>query len=225
MSFLPASLYLNPAYYCAAFKVPSGGAMTFSFESILLSLFTALIAGLGSYFGFYIKGKAELRAATESLKEYVANQVALTKAIEIEKLEVATRGALATETRACIYSLVAAVQSLVHSMCWLGWDVYHRNKLRQSLAEQYDAEAHKVQAEIMAQQARLSRLDAKLFRDTSELIAKLFVLDAQFAEAIVLAETDEPAALARISELYAESLALQQNLLEAFAGETAKNMR
>src|SRR5882724_1287754 len=123
--------------------------MTFTFDSILLSLFTALVAGLGSYFGFYVKGKAELRAATEDLKEYIANQVALTKAIEGEKLEVATRGAVASETRTCIYSIVAAIQSLAHSMCWLGWDAGQRKTLRKTLAEQDDTEAHKVQPEIM----------------------------------------------------------------------------
>jgi hypothetical protein len=192
--------------------------MTFTFESIILSLFTALIAGLGSYFGSYIKGKAELRAATEDLKRFIENQVAITNAVEGEKLEIATRGALAAETRACIYSLVAAVQSLAHSMCWLGWDADIRKMLRKAVADQYDMEAHKIQPEIMAQLARLSRLDIPLYQSVTEPIMKLFDLDAKFAEAIFIAETNQAAALEKLSKLYPESLKMQSELTVAFAG-------
>jgi hypothetical protein len=172
--------------------------MSFTPESILFSLFTAVVAGLGSYFGYYVKARAELRAATEDLKQHVANQAELTRAIESEKLRVATEGAVGAEARQCIYALVAAVQSLLHSMCWLAWDATHRKTVRKALAELYDSEAHKLQPEILARQALLLRLDGPLYARLQHSIKELFLLDVRFGEAIVLSERVIPPEIKRL---------------------------
>jgi len=192
--------------------------MEFTPESILLSLFTSLVTGVGSYFAVYVKGKAELRAATEGLKRYIANQAELTRAVETEKLKISTEGAIGTEARKCLYSLVAAVQSLLHSMCWLGWDTLQRSTTRAALMELYDAEAHKLQPEILAQQALLMRLDPPLYLRSRECIAELFRLDVGFGEAIVLSETDQHAAVESLTRLYYQALSLKEDVDTAFRG-------
>jgi hypothetical protein len=47
--------------------------MTFSLESIVFAIFTGIIAELASYFGSYSKVKAEVRAATEDLRQTIEN--------------------------------------------------------------------------------------------------------------------------------------------------------
>jgi hypothetical protein len=191
--------------------------MSFTPESIALSLFTAVVAGLGSYVGFYVKAKAELRAAKEDLKDYISNQIELTSAVENEKLKVAIAGALAVEARQCIYALIAALQSLLHSMCWLAWDATNRKVVRKELAVLYDSEAHKGSPEIMARQTLLFRLDPPLYQRSKQMIDMLWALDVRFGEAIVLSEKDESAAVSLLSGLLHETLALKSQLDDAFA--------
>lgn len=192
--------------------------MTFTVESILLSLFTALVAGLGSYFGYYVKARAELRAATEDLKQHIVNQAEVTRAVEREKLKIATEGAVGSEARKCIYSLVSAIQSHLHSMCWLAWDATQRNTVRDELAKLYDLDAHRLQPEILAQQALLSRLDNLLYQRTQKCIEKLFDLDVRFGKTIVLSETMMPPAVTALRELLSQSYDLKSEVDSAFNG-------
>jgi hypothetical protein len=66
--------------------------MQFSPESIIMALFAGVIGALASYFAYYAKSKAELRAATEDLKTSISNQIELTRAIENEKFVKAVEG-------------------------------------------------------------------------------------------------------------------------------------
>lgn len=193
--------------------------MAFSAESILMSLFAALVAALGSYFASYSKVKGELRAAREDLERSITGQIASTMAHETAKLEVATKGALEADARKCIYALVSAVQGLVHSMCWLSWDAGQRKQVRRALSESYDLESHKLQPEIMAQQALLMRLDRRLHERARPSIEKLFRLDVRFGEAIVCSESDEAAALKLLGILFIESQGLKEELDAAFLGQ------
>jgi len=190
--------------------------MVFTAESILLSLFTALIAGIGSYFGYYVKARAELKAATEDLKQHIANQAEATRTIECEKLSVATEGTMGAEARQCIYSLVSALQCLLHSMCWIGWDTAFRRTVRADLAKLYDSDAHRLLPEISARQAVLSRLDSQLLLNTDSYIRKLFQHDVCIGEAIVLSETDMPAAVAAMADLFEQSSDLKIEIDNAF---------
>lgn len=57
-----------------------------------MALFAGVIGALASYFGYYAKSKAELKAATEDLRTSIANQIELTRAIENEKFVKAMEG-------------------------------------------------------------------------------------------------------------------------------------
>jgi hypothetical protein len=191
--------------------------MQFSPESILLALFTGIGAGIGAYIAAYMKGKGELKAATEGLATFVDNQKALTRAQEDEKLKIATQGALASETRKCVYALVVACQGLIHSMCWLAWHTKEKSDISLNFLQSYDEEAHKLLPEILAQQTVLAHLDHTLYDNSKECVDKIFSLDLGFGNATILARENPEAAVLRLRELYAEAIILSNNLSETFS--------
>lgn len=174
----------------------------FSSSEILLALFSGVIGALLAYLATYAKAKASHRAASEDIKEHIEMQVAITRALETEKLEHATQAALRADTRKCIYSFVSAFQGLTHSMCWLGWDSQARNKLRAELTHDYDLEAHRLLPEILAQQAVLSFLDKRRYLETLPLVDELFKLDVAFSQAILAYESSPQAALEELKYCY-----------------------
>ncbi len=192
--------------------------MTFTLESIALALFAGLISALGAYLGAYAKPKAELKAATEDLKIHIANQVALTAAIEGEKLQKTISGALASESRQCVYSLVRSAHSLAHSICWLQWDVTHRQAVDREMAQQYNVEAHEAIPELLAQQQILSRLDSEMYHRSRAAIDSLMELDAKVAELILKSEGNQLESSRRMSELFEEIQLTGAKLQEAFLG-------
>ncbi len=138
--------------------------MEFSAASILLTLFTGAIAGLASYFGSYSKVKAEVRAATEDLRQTIRNLIETTRAVELEKARIAADASLASDQRKTVYALAVATQSLVHSMCWLSWDATTRGTVRVEITKLYDTEAHKLLPEIFGQLALLRLLERTFIR-------------------------------------------------------------
>jgi hypothetical protein len=192
--------------------------MTFTLESIALTLFAGLIAALGAFLGAYVKPKAELRAATEDLKQYIANQVALTAAIEGEKLQKTISGAVASESRQCIYSLVRSAHALAHSICWLQWDVTQRRAIDRKLADQYNEEAHKAIPELLAQQQILSRLDSDTYHRSSAAVDSLIALDARIGELILKSEGDQLEASRQMEALFDEVQSTGAKLQNAFLG-------
>jgi hypothetical protein len=192
--------------------------MTFTPESIALTLFAGLIGALGAYLGAYAKPKAELKAATEDLKILIANQVALTAAIEGEKLQKAISGALASESRQCVYSLVRSAHSLAHSICWLQWDVAHRQAIDREMAKQYNAEAHEAIPELLAQQQILSRLDSEMYLRSRSAIDSLMEIDAKVGELLVQSEGNQLESSKKMSELFEEIQLTGAKLQGAFLG-------
>src|SRR5262245_18474031 len=192
--------------------------MQFTPESIALALFTGVVGALGAYFGAYVKPKAELKAATEDLKQYIANQVALTAAIEGEKLQKAISGAVASESRQCINSLVRSAHSLAHSICWLQWDVAHRQAINREMAQQYNVEAHKAIPELLAQQQILSSLDSTMYHRSKAAIDSLMELDAKVGRLILKSEGNQLQSSKQMSELFEEVQSTGAKLQEAFLG-------
>ena len=192
------------------------GKMKFDAESILLSLFTGVVAGISAYIAAYMKSKGELKAATEGLARFIENQVKLTRALEYEKLEIATQGAIASETRKCVYSLVVACQGLLHSMCWVAWNVKAQSQVRSDLLKSYDEEAHKLLPEIAAQQTVLAHLDHTLYISSQECINEICSLDVAFGDAAILAERDSAAAVLQFKQLYLEQDRLSNQLSTTF---------
>lgn len=190
---------------------------TFSVPEIAWAFFSGVVGALIAYLGMYAKAKATHRAASEDIKEHVEMQVAITRALEIEKLEHATQAALKSDTRKCVYSLVAAFQGLTHSMCWLGWDAQARGSLRTELVHGYDLEAHKLLPEILAQQAVLSFLDKRIYVETLPLIEELFKLDVAFSEAILAYEVSPGDALEQLKSCYSKSSKLSDKFSIALA--------
>jgi len=192
--------------------------MEFSAGGIVLSLFTGLVAGLASYFGAYSKVKAEVRAATEDLRQTIMNLTATTRAVELEKAKIAADSSLASDQRKAIYALATATQTLIHSMCWLSWDAKTRDTVRADIAKAYDVEAHKLLPEIFSQLALLKILDEGLHSRAYPYATDLAELDVQFGEAIVVSETDMEAATAKLKRLFAKSNELQFNIDTLFGG-------
>lgn len=193
--------------------------MAFSAESILLALFTGVIAALASYFGAYSKVKAEVRAATEDLRQTVENLRATTRAVELEKSKIATDSALAAEQRKAIYALATAMQMLTHSMCWLSWDVKTRNTVRPDVAKAYDSEAHKILPEVFSQLALLRILDVELHSRAYPYASQLAALDVKFGEAIVVADRDVDAAIPLFESLFVRTNELQYDIDSLFGGK------
>jgi hypothetical protein len=194
-------------------------SMEFSAQSILMVLFTGAITGLASYFGAYTKVKAEVRAATEDLKQTIRNLAETTRAVEIEKARVGAMTSRDTDKRKAIYSLAVATESLIHSMCWLSWDAKTRRSVRQELTRMYDAEAHKLLPEIFSQLALLHILDEELHANAYPFAWRLAGLDVKFGEAIVIADTDNAAGTERLTRLFGESIALQLDIDSLFGGK------
>ena len=193
--------------------------MEFSAESIGITLFTGLVAGLASYFGAYSKVKAEVRAATEELKQTIQNLAATTRAVELEKARVAADSALSSDQRKAIYSLATATQTLIHSMCWLSWDAKTRNTVRPEMAKTYDLEAHKLLPEIFSQLALLKILDEELHSRAYPHAIDLAKLDVQFGEAIVTSETDLGAATEQLRNLFNKANEVQYDIDTLFGGK------
>lgn len=182
--------------------------MDFTAPSILLTLFTGLMAGFGSYFGAYSKVKGEVRAATEDLRQTIVNLRATTHAVELEKAQIAAQSALASDQRKAVYALAIATQSLVHSMCWLSWDSRARGLVRTDLARMYDVEVHKLMPELFGQLAVIRMLDEPLYCKAHTYVARLVQLDVAFGQAIVAAESDSAAAARTLADLHEISLQL-----------------
>jgi hypothetical protein len=193
--------------------------MEFSAGSILLAIFTGVVAGLSSYFFSYSKVKAEVRAATEELRQTIQNLVETTRAVEIEKARVASDAALASDWRKAVYALAVAAQSLVHSMCWLSWDAKSRGTVRAEMSKLYDAEAHKLLPEMFGQLAVLRLLDHDLHSRAYPYVSKLTALDVAFGEAIVLAEQDDAEAVQAFRILHTDSYELQIEIDSLFGGK------
>ena len=103
-------------------------------------------------------------------------------------------------------------------MCWLAWDATQQGTVREELAKLYELDAHRLQPEILAQQALLSRLDNLLYLRTQKCIAKLFTLDMRFGETIALSETMMPPAVTAMRELLSQSSDLKSEVDSAFSG-------
>lgn len=63
--------------------------MDFTAGSIALTIFTGVVAGFASYFAAYMKGKAEVRAATEDLQRTIDNLRQSTQVVELVKANAA----------------------------------------------------------------------------------------------------------------------------------------
>jgi hypothetical protein len=192
--------------------------MDFSPASILLTIFTGIVAGFASYFGSYSKVKGEVRAATEDLRQTIQNLTETTRAIELEKAQIAASASLASDHRKAVYALAIATQAFVHSMCWLSWDAKIRGTVRAEMTKQYDTEAHRLLPEIFGQLALLRLLDQDLHSRAYPYAWNLASLDVEFGLAIVLAERDEAAGVEKFRSLFTQSTTLQNEIDQLFGG-------
>ena len=183
-------------------------------SDFLLALVGGLLGGsfLTAYIAAFWKTKGELKAATKGLTQYIDNQVALTRALEDEKLRVATQGALAFETRKTLYELVVACQSLLHSMCWLAWHAKATKELTDDQLRSYDEEAHKFLPQVLAQQTVLAHLDWTLYSASKSCVENLFVLDVDFGNTIALSKRDPVAAVTAFEQLHRKATLLSDEL-------------
>ena len=131
----------------------------FTASSILLALLCGIVAGIASYFASYAKVRGELRAATEDMRQSLANLSTATRTVETEKAKVAADALLESERRKTVYALAIATQSLIHSMCRLAWDAGARREVRKTAGELCNAEAHKLLPELFSQLAVLRLVD------------------------------------------------------------------
>jgi len=191
----------------------------FTPESIALALFTALIAGLGTYLSAYAKLKGEVRAAREDLKQTILNLSETTRTVELEKAKIAADAALASDQRKAIYALATSTQTLIHSMCWLSWDAKTRRAVRSDMTRAYDNEAHRLLPEIFSQLALLKILDENLHSRAYPYASELARLDVRFGEAIVLSETNPSAGTEKLSALFEISNELQFDIDTLFGGK------
>lgn len=199
--------------------------MEFTASSILLALLSGVVAGIASYFASYAKVRGELRAATEDMRQSLANLTMTTRTVETEKAKVAADALLESDKRKTVYALAIATQSLIHSMCWLAWDAGARREVRKTAGELYNAEAHKLLPELFSQLAVLRLVDPALHAQAFKQATELVLLDVRFGEAIVLSETDNPAAVRHLSKLYDTSNELQFRINGLFDGETLADER
>lgn len=195
--------------------------MEFTATSILMALFTGVVAGISSYFASYGKVKAEVRAATEDLRQTIEILRETTRAAEVEKARIMVEATLASDLRKSVYALASASQSLVHSMCWISWDARARHVVRADLSRMYDAEVHKLMPEIFGQMAVIRLLDSNLHARAYSFVEKLTRLDVDFGNAIVLSETDVAAATERLKELHEFALELGEDAERVFGTEVA----
>jgi len=186
--------------------------------SILLA---AIAAGVGSYAGAYMKVKAEVRAATEGLRQTIENLRETTQAVESEKARIMIDSTMGAELRKAVYALATAVHALMHAMCWLSWDTQARRVVRRDLSQAYDAEAHKLIPEIFGQMAVIQLLDPQLHAHALPFVEKLVQLDVDYGNAIVLAERDADTSVMRLAELLDLSAALVKESDHVFGAEMA----
>lgn len=195
--------------------------MEFTAQSIIMTVFTGIVAGLSGYFGAYAKVKAEVRAATEGLRQTIENLRETTRAVEDEKARIMVESALESDLRKAVYALATATQSLVHSMCWLSWDAQVRHIVRADLSRMYDAEAHTLIPQIFGQMAVIKLLDSSLHARAYPFVEKLLGLDVAYGHAIALAESDVAAGTARLVELHGSALALGREAEQVIGSEVA----
>ena len=199
--------------------------MQFTVSSILLALLSGVVAGVASYFASYAKVRGELRAATEDMRQGLANLAMTTRTVETEKSRIAADALLASDKRKTVYALAIAAQSLIHSMCWLAWDASTRHEVRKTAAELYDTEAHKLLPELFSQLAVLRLVDPELHARAFTQATELVLLDVKFGEAVVLGETDNSGAARRLSTLYDTANELQFRITGLFDGEALADDR
>jgi hypothetical protein len=193
--------------------------MEFSASSILTTIFTGVVAGLAGYFASYAKVKAEVRAATEDLRQTIQNLTATTRAVELEKARIAADASVASDKRKTVYALASATQSLIHSMCWLSWDTKTRLTMNTEMASAYNAEAHRLLPEIFSQLAVLRLLDPDLHERAYRYASKLTALDVLFGEAIIAGENDRQAGVEALTRLYSNSNEVQFEVDKLFGGQ------
>jgi hypothetical protein len=199
--------------------------MEFTVSSILLALFSGVVAGIACYFASYAKVRGELRAATEDMRQSLANLALTTRTVETEKARIAADALLESDKRKTVYALAIATQSLIHSMCWLAWDASTRREVRKTASDLYNAEAHKLLPELFSQLAVLRLIDPELHGRAFKQATELVLLDGKFGEAIVLSETDSLGAARRLSTLYDTANEMQFRITGLFDGETLADER
>ena len=154
------------------------------------------------------------------MRQSLANLTMSTRTVETEKARVAADALLESDKRKTVYALAIATQSLIHSMCWLAWDASTRRKVRETASELYNAEARALLPEVFSQLAVLRLADPALHAQAFRQATELVLLDASFGAAIVLSETDNPAAARRLSTLYDTANELQFRITGLFDGDT-----
>jgi hypothetical protein len=195
--------------------------MTLPEPAIASILLAALAAGAASYAGAYMKVKAEVRAATEGLRQTIENLRATTQVVESEKARIMIDSTMGAELRKAVYALATAVHALMHGMCWLSWDTRARRIVRSDLSRAYDAEAHKLIPEIFGQMAVIQLLDQQLHARALPFVEKLVQLDVDYGNAIVLAEQDVDTSVTRLAMLLDLSAALVKESDHVFGAEMA----
>lgn len=190
-------------------------------QSLIWTMISGIIAGLGGYLGSYIKVKAEVRAATDSLRQTIENLRETTRTVEIEKARILAESTLESDLRKAVYGLAATTQSLLHSMCWLSWSAQVRHLVKPDLSTLYDAEAHKLVPEIFGQMAVIKLLNKDLHARATPFVQRILALDVDYGNAIVIAETDGAAGTARFVELHDVALGLSREAEQVLGRDLA----
>ena len=162
------------------------GSPPLNVEALVVGgLISAAFGALTGWLSAYLKVKAESRATKEEFRAALERLEQNTRTVGEVNAEIARRAGLDAELRAAVREFTAAAGSLIHSMCWLGWDCVARRRVDDEMVKSYDKEVHELAPKLVSQLAVIAMLNRDVHARLSGFADDIFALDLTLSEAIV----------------------------------------
>lgn len=176
-----------------------------SAAGLLAMAVPAILGLLAGWLGAYLKVKGENLATREDFHVALRQIEESTRAVEAVKAAVTRQQALDSEVREAIRKYAVALESLIHSVCWLTWDSTARERIDPEMTKRYDEEVHRICPDIVGHLALISMLRPEVHDRLASFSDAVFSLDVSVASAIVLAERDQSSGLDQLKACHTQA--------------------
>jgi hypothetical protein len=147
-------------------------------------------------------------------------------ALEYKKWRLARQDAQNTQLRNAVAELVKKIAIGNHAIGWLTWTAsFEPESFNESNLLAYDKKISDLFPEIVSSRIVLAALSGELHNRLSPLVAELYQIDVQVAEAGTLFKKRDRKGLAKLAEIYSTVREFDEKLLRESTGLLVESIR